>query len=35
MDLAVQNNARFIIDRRGEPAVVVMSRLYPDGGTAT
>jgi hypothetical protein len=25
MDLAVKNNARFIVDRRGEPAVVIMS----------
>lgn len=25
MDLAVKNNERFIVDRRGEPAVVIMS----------
>ena len=25
MDLAIKNNERFIIDRRGEPAVVIMS----------
>jgi prevent-host-death family protein len=25
MDLAVDNNERFIVDRRGEPAVVIMS----------
>lgn len=25
MDLAVRDNARFIVDRRGEPAVVIMS----------
>ena len=25
MDLAVKDNARFIVDRRGEPAVVIMS----------
>jgi len=25
MDLAVRNNARFIVDRRGEPSVVIMS----------
>jgi prevent-host-death family protein len=25
MDLAVRNNERFIVDRRGEPAVVIMS----------
>ncbi|MGE0222400.1 MAG: type II toxin-antitoxin system Phd/YefM family antitoxin [Acetobacteraceae bacterium] len=25
MDLAVKNNQRFIVDRRGEPAVVIMS----------
>jgi prevent-host-death family protein len=25
MDLAVRNNARFVVDRRGEPAVVIMS----------
>ena len=25
MDLAVKNNARFVVDRRGEPAVVIMS----------
>jgi prevent-host-death family protein len=25
MDLAVRNNQRFIVDRRGEPAVVIMS----------
>jgi hypothetical protein len=25
MDLAVNNNQRFIVDRRGEPAVVIMS----------
>ena len=25
MDLAVQNNERFIVDRRGEPSVVIMS----------
>src|SRR5947209_18872429 len=25
MDLATENNARFIVDRRGEPAVVIMS----------
>ena len=25
MDLATKNNERFIIDRRGEPAVVIMS----------
>jgi PHD/YefM family antitoxin component YafN of YafNO toxin-antitoxin module len=24
-DLAVDNNERFIVDRRGEPAVVIMS----------
>ena len=25
MDLAVKNNERFIVDRRGEPSVVIMS----------
>src|ERR1700756_5637852 len=25
MDLATKNNERFIVDRRGEPAVVIMS----------
>ena len=25
MDLAVKNNERFVVDRRGEPAVVIMS----------
>jgi prevent-host-death family protein len=25
MDLAVRNNERFIVDRRGEPTVVIMS----------
>lgn len=25
MDLAMKNNERFIVDRRGEPAVVIMS----------
>ena len=25
MDLATKNNQRFIVDRRGEPAVVIMS----------
>lgn len=25
MDRAVQNNERFVVDRRGEPAVVIMS----------
>lgn len=25
MDLAVRNNERFVVDRRGEPAVVIMS----------
>ena len=25
MDLATRNNERFIVDRRGEPAVVIMS----------
>jgi antitoxin Phd_YefM of type II toxin-antitoxin system len=25
MDLAIKNNERFIVDRRGEPAVVIMS----------
>ena len=25
MDLATKNNVRFIVDRRGEPAVVIMS----------
>jgi hypothetical protein len=25
MDLAVRNNERFIVDRRGEPSVVIMS----------
>jgi prevent-host-death family protein len=25
MDLAIRNNERFIVDRRGEPAVVIMS----------
>lgn len=25
MDLAVKNNERFIVDRRGEPAVVILS----------
>ena len=25
MDMAVKNNERFIVDRRGEPAVVIMS----------
>lgn len=25
MDLAIKDNARFIVDRRGEPAVVIMS----------
>jgi hypothetical protein len=25
MDLATNNNERFIVDRRGEPAVVIMS----------
>jgi prevent-host-death family protein len=25
MDLAVDNNERFIVDRRGEPAIVIMS----------
>ena len=25
MDLATKNNARFVVDRRGEPAVVIMS----------
>src|SRR3954449_13477464 len=25
MDLATKNNERFVIDRRGEPAVVIMS----------
>jgi hypothetical protein len=25
MDLAVKNNERFIVDRRGEPAIVIMS----------
>lgn len=25
MDLAVNNNERFVVDRRGEPAVVIMS----------
>ena len=25
MDLAVKNNERFIVDRRGEPAVIIMS----------
>jgi prevent-host-death family protein len=25
MDLAAKNNERFIVDRRGEPAVVIMS----------
>ena len=25
MDLVVKDNARFIVDRRGEPAVVIMS----------
>ena len=25
IDLAVKNNERFIVDRRGEPAVVIMS----------
>ena len=25
MDLVIQNNERFIVDRRGEPAVVIMS----------
>jgi hypothetical protein len=26
MDLATKNNERFIVDRRGEPAVVIMER---------
>jgi hypothetical protein len=25
MDLAISNNERFVVDRRGEPAVVIMS----------
>jgi|SRR5665213_3400244 len=25
MDLAMKNNERFVVDRRGEPAVVIMS----------
>jgi len=25
MDLATKNNERFVVDRRGEPAVVIMS----------
>ena len=25
MDLAIKNNERFVVDRRGEPAVVIMS----------
>ena len=25
MDLAIRDNARFVVDRRGEPAVVIMS----------
>jgi hypothetical protein len=25
MDLAIRNNERFVVDRRGEPAVVIMS----------
>jgi hypothetical protein len=25
MDLATKNNERFIVDRRGEPAIVIMS----------
>jgi hypothetical protein len=25
MDLAVKNNERFIVDRRGEPSIVIMS----------
>jgi hypothetical protein len=25
MDLATRNNERFVVDRRGEPAVVIMS----------
>jgi hypothetical protein len=25
MDLATRNNERFIVDRRGEPAIVIMS----------
>jgi prevent-host-death family protein len=25
MDLAVKNNERFVVDRRGEPAIVIMS----------
>jgi PHD/YefM family antitoxin component YafN of YafNO toxin-antitoxin module len=25
MDLAAKNNERFIVDRRGEPAIVIMS----------
>ena len=25
MDLAVKNNERFVVDRRGEPSVVIMS----------
>jgi prevent-host-death family protein len=25
MDLAVKDNARFVVDRRGEPAIVIMS----------
>ena len=36
MDLATKNNERFIVDRRGEPAVVIMKRagFHPHRRTA-
>jgi Antitoxin Phd_YefM, type II toxin-antitoxin system len=35
MDLATKNNERFIVDRRGEPVIVIMSGgFYPYCGTA-
>ncbi len=30
MDRAVENNERFVVERRGEPAVVIMSVSAPD-----